>query len=262
MFINRYIGGSNIFTVKKLNIPYGKIYDYVKESNCKDHKNNHKLNVLALSNTNNSIHAIKLTSLYNSDLKKYLNEYNHLAKNNNNKILIDAENVKNQEMINDYTNYCIETDNSNIFYKTYQMYRNDSFDMLEKDLDFFKNKNKYFGIKLVRGAYLNEDRNTGLLNTNKTDTDINYNNAIKLLSTHKNDVIIATHNNLSCKIALQYEKKFKYAQLLGMNNKLSDYLLEQGQDVYKYIPYGKYSESIPYLTRRLYENYSILQYII
>jgi len=47
-----------------------------------------------------------------------------------------------------------------------------------------------------------------------------------------------------------------------MNNKLSDNLLKQGQDVYKYIPYGKWSESIPYLTRRLYENYSILQYII
>ena len=142
------------------------------------------------------------------------------------------------------------------------MYRNDSFDILKKDLDFFKNKNKNFGIKLVRGAYLNEDLNTGLLYSEKEETDINYNNAIELLSNYENDVIIATHNNLSCKIALQYEKKFKYAQLLGMNNKLSDYLLKQDQDVYKYIPYGKWSDSIPYLTRRLYENYSILQYII
>ena len=262
MFINRYIGGKNIFAVKKLKIPYGKIYDYVKESNSKEHIINHKLNLLALKETKSSIHAIKLTSLYNPNLKRYLHEYYNLAKQNKNKKLIDAENVKNQEMINDYTDYCIETFDSNIFYKTYQMYRNDSYDLLKKDLDlFFKNK-KNLGIKLVRGAYYQEDKHTGLLFQQKGDTDINYNNAIHLLSNYNNDVIIATHNTISCKIALKYEKQFKYAQLLGMNNTLSDYLLNLDQDVYKYIPYGNWVDSIPYLTRRIYENYDVLKYII
>ena len=263
MFINRYIGGKDIFAVKKLKIPYGKIYDYVKESNSKHHKINHKLNLLALSETNDSLHAVKLSSLFNPDIKSYLKQYYDIAIENNNKILIDAENVRDQEMINYYTDYCIKTYNSNVFYKTYQMYRKDSFDLLKTDLSNYSNANNQpnFGIKLVRGAYLNEDKNTKLLFTNKNETDFNYNSAIKLLADYNNDVIIASHNLLSCKIALETDKQFKYAQLLGMNDKLSDYLLSKGQDVYKYIPYGKWSDSIPYLTRRLYENYDILKYI-
>jgi len=38
--------------------------------------------------------------------------------------------------------------------------------------------------------------------------------------------------------------------------------LKNGNEVYKYIPYGKWIDTIPYLTRRLYENYDILRYIL
>jgi hypothetical protein len=258
MIINRFIGGNSIFKVKNLNLPYGKIYDYVKEGNSKEHLINHRVNVLGLKETNNSIHSIKLTSLYNQNIEKYLNEYYSLAVKNNNKILIDAEDVNNQEMINHYTNYCIKKDKHNIFYKTYQMYRNDSLKLLKSDLDIYKNK---FGIKLVRGAYHNQDKTTNLLHLKKENTDRDYNNAIKLLSNYDNDVIIATHNKKSCQIALSYNKEFKYAQLLGMNDSLSNYLLENGNQVYKYIPYGNLYESIPYLIRRLYENYDMVKYI-
>ena len=257
MFMNRFIGGTSIFYAKKLKLPYKKIYDYVKEGNSKDHKKNHELNTLALKETNNSIHAIKLTSIYNNNLKDYLYDYHQLSIKNNNKILIDAEDVKNQEMINEYTNHCIETYNSGVFYKTYQMYRNDSLNLLENDLLKYNN----YGIKLVRGAYHNQDKNTGLLYLQKEETDSNYNDAIRLLSNYKNDVIIATHNKESCAIAMSLQKKFKYAQLLGMNDTLSSYLLKNNNDVYKYIPYGKWHESIPYLTRRLYENFDIMKYI-
>ena len=177
--------------------------------------------------------------------------------------MIDAENVRDQEMINYYTDYCIKTYNSNVFYKTYQMYRKDSFDLLKNDLADYSNANTESNlIKLVRGAYFNEDKNTKLLFTNKNETDINYNSAIQLLADYNNDVIIASHNLLSCKIALETDK-FKYAQLLGMNDKLSDYLLSEGQDVYKYIPYGKWSDSIPY-TRQEDSSYTIyiLKYIL
>jgi hypothetical protein len=259
MFITKFIGGNSIFQVKNIKLPYGKIYDYVKESDSRDHIINHQLNILGLKETQNSIHAIKLSGLYNINLEKYLDEYNSIAIKHNHKILIDAENVKNQEMINDYSNYCIENYN-NIFYKTYQMYRHDTLKVLENDLINYQNKK--FGIKLVRGAYHNEDKNTGLLYLKKEDTDREYNNAIQLLSNCDNNVIIATHNTISCEIALNYKKKFKYAQLLGMNDKLSDYLLKNSNEVYKYIPYGNWVDTIPYLTRRLYENYDILRYIL
>jgi delta 1-pyrroline-5-carboxylate dehydrogenase len=31
--------------------------------------------------------------------------------------------------------------------------------------------------------------------------------------------------------------------------------------VYKYIPYGGFSDMYPYLIRRLYENYDIMKYV-
>lgn len=259
MLINKFIGGRTIHHAKnlKLKMPYGKIYDYVKEGDPKDHAINHKINLYALKETHNSFHAIKLTSLYNSNLENYLDDYYHLCIKNDNKILIDAENVKNQNMINDYTNHCIDTYEGTIFYKTYQMYRKDTLSLLESDLSNYNN----FGIKLVRGAYHNEDKNSGLLHLKKEDTHKDYDQAIHLLSSYDNDVIIATHNNISCQKARSYNKNFKYAQLLGMNDKLSNNLQKNGNQVYKYIPYGNWSESIPYLTRRLYENYEILKYI-
>lgn len=259
MIINRFIGGNSIHKVKKLNIPFGKIYDYVKEGNPKDHLKNHKLNLLALNETTDSIHAIKLTSLYNSNLKDYLDEYKQIAKKNNHKILIDAENVQNQDMINEYSNYCIERNEEKIFYKTYQMYRNDSLKLLKNDLETY---NENLLIKLVRGAYHNEDKQTGLLFLNKKDSDDCYNQAIKILSNTYNSTIIASHNNKSCNLAEKLNKNnnFKFAQLLGMNDTLSYKLLKNGNKVYKYIPYGKWRDSIPYLTRRLYENYEILKY--
>ena len=260
MLINKFIGGRTIHHAKnlKLKMPFGKIYDYVKEGNHKDHKINHKINLYALNQTYNSYHAIKLTSLYNSNLEGYLDDYYSLCIKNGNKILIDAENVKNQNMINDYSNYCIDNYDGHIFYKTYQMYRKDTLSLLENDLHNYKNN---FGIKLVRGAYHNEDKSSGLLHLKKEDTHNDYDQAINLLSTYDNDVIIASHNNQSCKKALTYGKNFKYAQLLGMKDNLSTYLLNTGNKVYKYIPYGTWNESIPYLTRRLYENYDILKYI-
>lgn len=258
MVMNRFIGGNTIFVAKNLKLPYGKIYDYVKEGNSKFHLENHKLNLLALNETNNSFHAIKLSSLFNKNIEKYLDEYHSLSLKNNNKILIDAEDVNQQEMIHYYSNHCIETYKTGVFYKTYQMYRTDSLNIIKEDLSNYKSD---FGIKLVRGAYYNQDKNTGLLHLKKEDTDRDYNNAIKLLASRSNDVIIATHNNKSCEIAMTSDKNFKYAQLLGMNDNLSKYLLENNNKVYKYVPYGNWSDSIPYLTRRLYENYDILKYI-
>ena len=107
MFLSKFVGGKNILKAKDIKLPYYKIYDYVKESDCKNHCINHKVNLLGLRSTYNSMHAIKLSGLYNINLERYLDEYNLIAIERGHNILIDAENVKNQEMINEYSNYCI-----------------------------------------------------------------------------------------------------------------------------------------------------------
>ena len=53
-----------------------------------------------------------------------------------------------------------------------------------------------------------------------------------------------------------------FAQLLGMGDALTDDLEKAGHNVYKYLPYGQLHESIPYLVRRLYENYPMIQHVL
>jgi proline dehydrogenase len=207
-----------------------------------------------------------------------------IAFENGNHIIIDAEQVR----INDEINYLTDTlisryYNQQIFpciYKTFQMYRNDSF----QDLKDYVNKFPYGGIKLVRGAYLEEDKDTGKLFTNKQETDDNYNNAIRYLADYNsftnldvindnniitpevinNNILIASHNKESCRLAAHYnfkEDKFQFAQLLGMSDKLTQELNKK-HVTYKYIPYGPLDEAIPYLTRRLQENAHMIKHML
>ena len=54
---------------------------------------------------------------------------------------------------------------------------------------------------------------------------------------------------------------FNYCQLLGINDNLSNNLLKENANVFKYVPYGPYNLCLPYLLRRLYENLDSAQYI-
>jgi len=268
---SRFIGGRSIASlsrrIKKLD--YKPIIDYVGE-----HGNFIKENKKCVSHFKNSFVSLKLTGL---GLPNTDNAYNNcykicsLAKNNNNKILIDAENFKSKEQIDLITDQLVKDFNKNsniLVYKTIQAYYKDSL----KDLDNFLTKhNDNLGVKLVRGAYISEDSKYNVLCDSIEHTHFNYNKSIKVLSEYKKknntDVIIATHNSNSCLLGQEFDdinnsnNRFKYAQLLGMADKLSRDLKNSGEDVYKYIPYGEYTKSIPYLTRRLIENYKIMQYL-
>ena len=257
---SRFCGGYNIHQVKAIQMPFLKIYDYVRESNSKHHEITHTNNLLALQQTKDSIHAIKLSGLQSKHMDTYIKQYFDICSKHNNKILIDAENVEIQPFISDYTDYIIRKYNNEgvYFYKTYQMYLKNNITNLEKDLSTPFN----YAIKLVRGAYHKEDKHTNLLYTNKKDTDAQFFAAIEMLRVYPHSTIIATHNNKSCAIALRQQKKFIYSQLYGMNDNLSYNLLRKKQIVYKYIPYGNLTESIPYLIRRLYENYDMFKYVL
>ena len=196
-----------------------------------------------------------------------------IAFENGNHIIIDAEQVR----INDEINYLTDTlisgyHNQQIFpsiYRTFQMYRNDSF----QDLQDYVNKFPYGGIKLVRGAYLEEDKDTGKLFTTKQETDDNYNNAIRYLADYNtlinpevinHNILIASHNQQSCQLAGHYnvkKDKFQFAQLLGMSDNLTQ-VLNKKHMTYKYIPYGPLDEAIPYLTRRLQENAHMIKHML
>ena len=71
-----------------------------------------------------------------------------------------------------------------------------------------------------------------------------------------------THNQESIEKALDFLENesdnrdvgFHCAQLLGMRDNLTFALGKRGYNAYKYVPYGKVDEVLPYLIRRAQEN--------
>ena len=65
----------------------------------------------------------------------------------------------------------------------------------------------------------------------------------------------ATHNERS--ILHAYTKNtydITFAQLMGMRDDLSHQSAKRGYTTYKYIPFGPFLETVPYLIRRAYEH--------
>jgi len=262
----RFLGGKNIKQACALSRKnkWTPIYDNIKEST------KHSI----AKNLIDDMEYIKpddfLSIKYSSfagNTKDMLQVIEHANKKNIN-LILDAESIDyttNEELFlyNLPTNTCV--------WKTYQMYRKDSLFRLERDI-----LNRIELIKLTRGAYYNRDYKSGLLYENKKDTDNAYNEAIHMSLKYLKEnesakLMIATHNEESVKIALQlinYNKddsflryRIYFAQLLGMSDNLTEYLGKSGYLTLKYVPYGPLTYSIPYLSRRLCENYTIIEYI-
>ena len=254
------------FMIKSiLNKKMFPILDFANENSI-DFENNFKKIKNLVENYPNNYISVKLSSL--NFKQDYLEDITKLAIKNNSKILIDAENFSVQDKIEEISNNLIKSYNTNQvnIYKTYQMYRTDSLNLLKND--FLQTRDYYIGCKLVRGAYYNKDKKYNILFRKIKDTHNNYDEAVKFLSEYKkeNDVIMcATHNikSIDKVINLINNKKIKnieFAHLLGMSDILSE-KLSNNYKVYKYLPFGNYNDTLPYLIRRLYENYPLLMYI-
>lgn len=245
------------------------IVDYIKESSNNEKEVIKSLREYIILSKMKEIKyiAIKL-STFQSDSNYKLNFLIDKMIENNKTILIDAENVDKQDKINELTNKYIEKyniDEIKIF-KTYQMYRKDSYEILKDDIKKFNN----LGIKLVRGAYHNQDKHTSKLFLEKNDTDIAFDKSMDLIfNTSYNQAFICTHNqdNINKMIdnfnsnPRHYENKIFHASLYGFINNDTERIVKSGIKTFKYLPYGPIDDAVPYLTRRLYENPKILFYL-
>lgn len=256
--INQVLSKSKLFIDKKT-IP---IINYISENNNNNNNNMNEYKKLAYSINSNYIVALKLSSLNFNESSIF--KTCDLFEKKNIKLIIDAENDENIEKYRKITDKLLVNYNRkklNII-KTYQMYRKDSLLELCNDLKMSEFNNNKFSAKLVRGAYWHEDKNSKNLYIDKYKTDNNYNLGIfKCFESKYNNHIIATHNSQSIKIASKLDhdnNKFIIANLLGMNE---DNMKIINHKKAIYIPYGPYIEMIPYLIRRLYENYDQLKYL-
>ncbi len=189
-------------------------------------------------------------------------------------VFIDAEETWIQNAIDDIATNMMAKYNTQqpIVYNTLQMYRKDRLAYLIKAFELAKKSNYFPGFKIVRGAYLEKERNRAKeknypspIQDTKQNTDNDYDSALSFCLDHIDRIgfCAATHNEKSAMklTELMLEKNIHnnnkhiyFAQLLGMSDHISYNLANAGYNVAKYVPYGPIKEVLPYLIRRAQEN--------
>lgn len=192
-------------------------------------------------------------------------------------VFVDAEDSWFQDAIDRMVERMMEKYNKEkaIVYHTIQMYRHDRFQYL-KDLHADAKKKGYIlGVKLVRGAYMEKEREKAKhegypspIQPNKKTTDLDYNEALSYMIKNIEDIwfCAGTHNEYSCALVIRMIEEYElekndhriwFAQLLGMSDHISFNLAHHGYNVAKYVPYGPVRKVMPYLMRRAQENTSV-----
>ena len=192
-------------------------------------------------------------------------------------ILIDAEDSWCQKALDDVIrNMMLEFNKPEVYvYNTLQMYRIDRYDFLKSAYKDAVENGFKLGIKFVRGAYMEKERERASrlgypspIHPNKEETDRAFNNAQEFAFNHLDTISIfcGTHNeesvNTLCELMEQggvsrNDSRITFSQLLGMSDNISFMLGHLGYNVAKYIPYGPVREVMPYLVRRAQENTSV-----
>jgi proline dehydrogenase len=193
------------------------------------------------------------------------------------RIFVDAEESWIQDTIDKLTYEMMEKYNHEqcVVYNTFQMYRKDMLQNLKQATQQARNSHYFLGVKLVRGAYMEKERQRAHednycepVHETKAYTDHDFNVAMEYTVENKDviSVCVGTHNEYSCKylvdLMVQHQieprdKHFYFAQLLGMSDNISYNLSKAGYNVAKYVPYGPVDAVMPYLFRRAEENTSV-----
>ena len=194
---------------------------------------------------------------------------------NNVSVLIDAEESWIQSSIDEiYENLILKYNSKKaIVYNTVQSYRIDRLEYIEKLYHSFSTSDVHIGIKLVRGAYMEKERERSKvfnyldpIHKTKKDTDESFNNCMTFMFKNVQlfSVFIGSHNEESNYLALELINKYNiikdkvwFSQLYGMSDHITYNLSNQGYNVAKYLPFGPFKGVIPYLFRRAEENTAV-----
>lgn len=192
-------------------------------------------------------------------------------------ILIDAEETWIQDPVDALVMLMMDVFNKKkaVIYNTIQLYRHDRLQFLKDSLAAAVERDFIFGIKLVRGAYMEKERNRAAsmnypspIQADKESCDRDFNASVEFCIEHleKIAVIVASHNEYSNLYTTQLlDKKglphnhphVHFSQLFGMSDNITFNLAKAGCSVSKYLPFGPIKDVIPYLMRRAQENSSV-----
>ena len=211
------------------------------------------------------------------DFKNRMNDLCKAASKCNVKILIDAEESWIQDAIDMIALDLMEIYNKKVhtIFLTHQCYRTGTLLKIKENFKRAKQNKFLLGIKLVRGAYMEKERERAKkhnyespIQPTKSDTDLEFDNSVKFCVDNIDNISIwvGSHNELSSMqlVKIMKEKKIKsndkriwFSQLYGMSDNISFALADMGYNVVKLIPFGPIEKTIPYLIRRANENSSV-----
>lgn len=192
-------------------------------------------------------------------------------------VLIDAEHSWIQPALDEMVIEMMMkyNDKKAIVQNTYQMYRHDAIIRLKAHHQTALEKGFKFGLKIVRGAYMEIERARAHsfnypspIHPDKPATDQDFDDIIRYFIANIDTInfMVATHNETSSQLlaTLMEEHqlpvdhpKVYFSQLYGMSDNITFNLAEKGYNVVKYVPYGEVKTMMPYLLRRAEENSSV-----
>jgi proline dehydrogenase len=199
------------------------------------------------------------------------------AHENNVRIFIDGEESWMQETIDKLAYDMMRKYNKEqpIVYNTFQMYLTASLNNLKDALHDAVMHNYFLGAKLVRGAYMEKEREEARrrgtadpIQPDKESTDEDFDKALLFCMNEKQRIALCSgshneHSNYYLTVLMEKhglapsDSRVYFAQLYGMSDHISYNLAKAGYNVAKYVPYGPIESVMPYLFRRAEENTSI-----
>ncbi|CAG5925298.1 unnamed protein product [Menidia menidia] len=213
-------------------------------------------------------------------MQRILQRLDVLAKHaleNGVRLMVDAEQTYFQPAISRLTLEMQRVYNKDkpVIFNTYQCYLKETYDGVTVDVELSKREGWHFAAKLVRGAYMHQERQRARdrgyedpINPDYESTSRMYHRCLdhvldEIALSGKASVMVASHNEDTVKHTLKRmselglspaENRVYFGQLLGMCDQISFPLGQAGFPVYKYVPYGPVGEVMPYLSRRAQEN--------
>ena len=192
-------------------------------------------------------------------------------------VLIDAEESWIQHPVDALVTKMMLKYNQSVpvIYNTAQLYRHDRLQFIKDNNEFAKKIGFTNGMKLVRGAYMEKERERAVqknypdpINPDKNATDHEYNAAVEYCLNPANNMytVVGSHNEYSNQFAVELLEKYNlpkntervfFSQLYGMSDNITFNLAKEGCNASKYLPFGPIKDVIPYLMRRAQENSSV-----
>lgn len=223
---------------------------------------------------------VELTTSQKEEWQRVVQRFDEVCRlcfENHKKVMIDAEETWMQDAADHLVEDMMEKYNKvePIVWNTVQMYRTGRLEYMHQNLQRAKEKGYFIGYKIVRGAYMEKERERAAamnypdpIQPTKDASDRNYNVGIDFVMANLDKVsgFFGTHNETSTELVMDKMKakglengdnRIYFGQLYGMSDNITFYLADKKYNVAKYLPYGPVKDVVPYLTRRAQENTSV-----